>query len=133
MIAKHMHIPTFLVFDADSDEQNPERRSQHEIDNKAILALVGMERENPMPTASLWGTGFVMWHSNIGVVVRGDIGTAEWQSYQAEADRQYGHAGKLKKNTLHIGASLAHAWADGKRSPSLARLCEAILNPASSV
>ena len=86
-----------------------------------------------MPVASLWGTGFVMWHSNIGVVVRDDIGAAEWQAYQAEADRQYGQAGKLKKNTLHIGASLAQAWADGKRSPNLERLCGEILNPASSV
>src|SRR3990172_226026 len=47
VIAKHMHIPTFLVFDSDSDEQNPERRSQHEKDNKALLALVDKAGENP--------------------------------------------------------------------------------------
>lgn len=133
VIAKHMRIPTFVVFDSDSDEQNPDRRSQHEKDNKALLALVGKAGENPMPTASLWGNGFVMWRSNIGVMLREEIGETEWQAYQAEADRQYGHAGNLRKNTLHIGVSLAQAWTAGKRSPSLERLCSEILNPASSV
>ncbi len=133
VIAKHMRIPTFIVFDSDSDEQNHDRRLQHEKDNKALLALVGKAGENPMPTTDLWGTGFVMWHSNIGVVVREEIGVADWQAYQAEADRQYGHAGNLRKNTLHIGGSLAQAWAAGKRSPSLESLCREILNPASSV
>lgn len=133
VIAKHMRIPTFIVFDSDSDEQNHDRRLQHEKDNKALLALVGKAGENPMPTMDLWGTGFVMWHSNIGVVVREEIGAADWQAYQAEADRQYGHAGNLRKNTLHIGGSLAQAWAAGKRSPSLESLCREILNPASSV
>lgn len=133
VIAKHMQIPTFLVFDSDSDEGDAQRRAQHEKDNKALLALVGKAGENTMPTASLWGTGFVMWQSNIGAVVRDDIGIAEWQKCQSEADRLYGHAGKLRKNTLHIGTSLAQAWANGKKSPNLERLCGEILNPVSSV
>jgi hypothetical protein len=133
VIAKHMHIPTFLVFDSDSDEQDDQRRAQHEKDNKALLALIGKGDENPLPTASLWGTGFCIWHSNIGAIVRDDIGAADWQAYQAEADRQYGHAGNLRKNTLHIGTTLAQAWANGKRSVNLERLCVAILNPASNL
>src|SRR4029077_3543639 len=82
VIAKHMRIPTFIVFDSDSDEQKPDRRLQHEKENKALLTLVGKESENPMPTASLWGAGFVMWHPNIGVVVSEEIGVADWQAYQ---------------------------------------------------
>ncbi len=133
VIAKHMRIPTFLVFDSDSDEQDPNRRLQHEKDNKGLLALVGKAGENPMPTASLWGAGFVMWHLNIGEILRQEVGTADWQRYQNEADKQYGHAGNLRKNTLHIGFSLAQAWGEGKRSPSLERLCGEILNPTSRV
>ena len=86
-----------------------------------------------MPAASLWGSGFVMWGADIGATVGGEIGAAEWQAYQAEADKQYGHAGNLRKNTLHIGACLAQAWAAGKTSPSLERLCAEILNPTSSI
>jgi putative ATP-dependent endonuclease of the OLD family len=133
VIAKDMGIPTFIVFDSDSDNQNHEQRSQHERDNKALLALVGKSGESPMPTATLWGPGFVMWRSDIGAVVREEIGTAEWQTYRAEADKQYGHAGNLRKNILHIGASLAQAWDAGKRSPSLERLCGEILSLTSNV
>ena len=133
VIAKHMHIPTFIVFDSDREEQATARRVRHERDNKAILALVGKVGENPMPTKSLWGKGFVMWHSNIGSIVSDEIGATDWTDYQAEADKQYGQAGSLRKNSLHIGASLALAWNAGKRSSSLERLCSEILNPANSV
>ena len=133
VIAKHMRIPTFIIFDSDRDEQNPARRLKHERDNKALLALIGMVGESPMPTKSLWGKGFVMWHSNIGAIVSEEIGATDWKIYQAEADKQYGQAGSLRKNSLHIGASLTLAWDAGKRSPSLARLCGEILNPTSSV
>jgi len=133
VIAKHIGIPTFVVFDSDADEQNPGNRAKHEKDNKALLALLGMGGANPLPTTSLWGPGFVMWRSNIGALIRAEIGAADWNAFQAEADKQYGHAGGLRKNTLHIGFCLAQAWEAGKRSPSLERLCNEILNPAVSV
>lgn len=133
VIAKHMRIPTFVAFDSDSHEIKPERRTQHEKENRALLMLLGKPGEDPLPVASLWGTGFVMWHSDIGAVVREEIGAADWQACQEKADTQYGHAGNLRKNTLHIGASLAYAWEAEKRSASLERLCREILNPEISV
>lgn len=53
VIAKHIGIPTFVVFDSDADEQHPDKRAKHQKDNKALLALLGKERENPLPTTSL--------------------------------------------------------------------------------
>jgi len=123
-----MRIPTFVVFDSDSNEQDPQNRSKHKKDNKALLAILGCAGQNPLPTGNVWGTGFVMWHSNIGIMVREEIGQTEWQTYQAAADKQYSYAGNLRKNTLHIGASLALAWEAGKKSPNLERLCMKILN-----
>ena len=133
VIAKRIGIPTFVVFDSDADEQHQDNRAKHEKDNKTLLALLGKANENPLPTTSLWGPGFVMWRSNIGALIRAEIGAAEWSAFQAEADKQYGHAGGLRKNTLHIGFCLAQAWESGKKSPSLERLCNEILNPAVSV
>lgn len=133
VIAKRIRIPTFIVFDSDADEQHPDKRAKHEKDNKALLALLGKANENPLPTTSVWGPGFVMWRSNIGALIRAEIGAADWSVFQAEADKQYGHAGGLRKNTLHIGFCLTRAWESGKRSPSLERLCNEILNPAVSV
>ena len=116
------------MFDADADKPDSNgSRAKHEKDNKALLTLSGKPAENPMPDATLWGAGLTMWHSDIGSVVEADIGKEDWAAFRAEADRRYGHAGALRKNALHIGASLAFAWEAGKRSANLERLCIEIL------
>ena len=128
VIAKHMKIPTYLVFDADADKPDKNgSQAKHEKDNKALLTLVGKPNEDPMPTQTIWGDGFTMWHADIGAVVEAEIGKEDWGKFRAEADKRYGHAGRLRKNSLHIGASLAFAWEEGKRSDSLEQLCTAIL------
>ena len=130
VIAKHMKIPTYLVFDADADK--PDRngsQAKHEKDNKALLTLVGKPNEDPMPTQTIWGDGFTIWHADIGAVVEAEIGKEDWEKFRAEADKRYGPVGGgLKKNSLHIGASLAFAWESDKRSESLEQLCTAILS-----
>jgi len=134
VIAKHMRIPTYLVFDSDADK--PDRngsKTKHEKDNTALLALAGNPGGNPMPAKTVWGAGFTMWHSDIGATVESEIGTTDWATYRAQADTLYGHAGRLRKNSLHIGARLAFAWDAGKRSTSLERLCTNILDPANFV
>ncbi len=134
VIAKHMGIPTYVVFDADADQQDRNgSRIKHEKDNQALLNLLGAESENPMPAAPIWGKGFTIWHSNIGAIIEADIGEDDWKSCQIKANHQYGLAGGLKKNTLHIGASLAFAWDQQFRSHSLERLCCEILNEENRV
>jgi putative ATP-dependent endonuclease of the OLD family len=133
-IAKRMGIPTYVVFDSDADKPDHSgSRVKHEKDNKALLELLGKAAENPLPAATLWGTGFVMWHSDIGVTVKGEVGEADWAVYSAEADKQYGHAGGLQKNILHIAATLEQAWKAGKRSACLERVCAEILDPSKFV
>jgi len=86
-----------------------------------------------MPDATTRGAGFTMWHSDIGAIVEAEIGAPDWAGFRAEADKRYGHAGALRKNSLHIGACLAFAWEAGRRSASLDRLCGEILDVANSV
>ncbi len=134
VIARHMRIPTYLVFDSDADKPDKNgSKAKHERDNKALLALAGNPGADPMPAATVRGKGFTMWHSDIGTVVESEIGGADWAAYRAEADKRYGHAGGLRKNSLHIGASLAFAWDAGKRCPPLKALCEAILDQHDSL
>jgi putative ATP-dependent endonuclease of the OLD family len=133
-IAKRMGIPTFVVFDSDADKPDHSgSRAKHEKDNKALLTLLGNAGENPMPPATVWGGGFVMWHSDIGSTVKSEIGEADWAIYSAESDKQYGHAGGLQKNVLHIAATLEQAWKAGKRSACLERVCKEILDPTKCV
>ncbi|HTV30097.1 MAG TPA: AAA family ATPase [Xanthobacteraceae bacterium] len=134
VIARHMRIPTYLVFDSDADKPDKNgSKTKHQKDNKALLTLVSNPGGDPMPAATARGTGFTMWHSDIGAIVETDIGAADWATYRAEADKRYGQAGALRKNSLHIGASLAFAWEAGKRPASLERLCMDILDTANSI
>ena len=58
VIAKHMGIPTYVVFDADADQPDKNgNRAKHEKDNKAILTLSGNANESPMPDTTFWGRG----------------------------------------------------------------------------
>ena len=128
-IAKQLGIPTYVIFDADADK--PDRNGsgkKHEDDNKALMNLLGVPAQNPMISTTKWGKGFTIWRSDIGSVVEEDIGVKDWETFRGKADACYGHAKDLKKNTLHIGASLTFAWDEGKRSVNLERLCRAILD-----
>ena len=130
VIARHMRIPTYVIFDADADKPDKNgSRAKHEKDNRALLVLLGKGGDDPLPVATYSGRGFTMWHSDIGAIVETDIGQDEWAAFRSEADKSYGHAGGLRKNSLHIGASLAFAWEAGKRPASLAKVCTAILEP----
>ena len=129
LIARHMKIPTYVICDADSDkEDRGGSKSKHEADNRHILKVLGIDSANPMPNQTISDIGLTMWNSDIGTIVKTEIGEQDWETYCQLADNQYGHAGKLHKNSLHIGATLNFAWEDQKRAPSLELLCTSILD-----
>ena len=83
----------------------------------------------PLSVSNILGRCFTMWHSDFGAVVETDIGKLDWMAFREKADKRYGNAGGLRKNSLHIGASLAFAWKAGKRPVSLEQVCATILEP----
>lgn len=130
VIAKHMKIPTYLVFDSDADKQDRSgSRVRHEKDNIALLKLADVLEPEAFPNETFWGNGVTMWQSDIGAIVQSEIGQSDWTEFGEQASRRFGQVGGLKKNTLHIGTVLSIAWEAGKRSESLIRLCDEILNP----
>lgn len=134
VIAKHLGIPTLVLFDGDTDKINtPERKALHERDNRALLKLAGGVDQDPFSPKTLWGKGFVMWTTDLATIVAADIGQDHWAAAQQKADLQYGQVGNLKKNMLHIGYKLAFSWDDGKRSAQLEQLCNTILDVGNSV
>lgn len=68
-----------------------------------------------------------MWSSDIGQVVEQEIGKENWDEFRSEADAKYGSAGNLQKNALHIASRLQIAWDAGKKSDSLEKLCNKIM------
>ena len=129
VISRRLNIPTYVVFDADADlPVTSPHRARHQQDNRAILSVLGADQVETFPEATVWGLDFTMWQTNIGQAVEADIGEDLWREYQDRADALYGQAGNLRKNELHIAASLAMAWENGHRSQSLATLCSKILS-----
>jgi predicted ATP-dependent endonuclease of OLD family len=128
VIAQQMKIPVFVIFDGDTDKQTDAVKSaQHKRDNSALLRLCGVATPDPRPSQTYWGKNVVMWPTDIGEVVKAELGDDNWVSYGVMADQLYGSVGGLRKNSLHIGARLSLAWDDSKRVPSLERLCNEIL------
>lgn len=127
-VAKVLKIPTFCIFDSDGDK--PDKggsKEKHRKDNLAILHLCDVPDPNPFPADILWGKTVVMWPKDIGQVVRKEIGEEEWDKFSSRADAEYGHAANLQKNMLHIASCLQQSWDAGKKSKSLKKLCEKII------
>jgi len=127
-VTKCLQIPAFVVFDADGDKPDKNgSREKHQKDNLAILNLCGVANPVAFPRETLWENNVVMWPFDIEQVVQQEIGKVDWDKYRSDADAKYGHAGKLRKNALHIASSLQIAWEAGKKSDSLEQLCNKIM------
>ena len=52
VIARHMRIPTYVIFDADADKPDKNgSRAKHEKDNSALLAILGKAGDDPLPVS----------------------------------------------------------------------------------
>ncbi|WP_406700157.1 AAA family ATPase [Singulisphaera sp. Ch08] len=127
-ITKCLGIPTFVVFDSDAhtpDNKNG-NRIKHEKDNAAILRLRGYRAQVAMPTDTFWARDTVMWNSEIGRVVREEIGDGHLEIL-TRARTHFGNDGGVEKSALFIAHFLQDAWHLQMRSASLTKLCESIL------
>lgn len=126
-IASHLGIPTFVLFDADSNAREDHgERERHRLDNELILKLADKEGEPAFPDENRFFVNLAMWKTNITDVVKQEI--AGWDGYVNNAAAHFGNASNLKKNSLAIGLSLELAWNDGNKSNSLKRLVKKILD-----
>jgi len=139
-VANSLNLPSFTVFDADGNTpaDNPEKptgkRTKHEKDNKAILQLCGVEQPQPFPPQTLWAKNVVTWPNQIGEIVEQEIGTEELRKLKEQVSSKYGiFVHDKDKNTLFLGYLMAEAWDQGKKSPTLEKLCRTIIEYAKSV
>lgn len=131
VIANAMGIPCFAMFDADGDANGDEQRRRHEKDNRALMRILEVEGD-PFPAHVVLTDRCAVWPSNLGQTVRAEFGAA----YRAVADSvrvRYGHESGLEKNDLFIADWLEAGRSSGHASPTLQRLCTAILKYAGSV
>ncbi|MEA3207488.1 MAG: putative ATP-dependent endonuclease of the family [Chthoniobacter sp.] len=124
-IAQLLKIPAFVVFDADGDNQK--HQAMHQKDNERLVKLLGQPGHPLFPPTASWQSNFVVWPSNLGDVVRSDYTEAEWSKWKTETEAELGQPGGLEKNAICIATILTKAWTAGKPSPTLDKLCQALL------
>lgn len=128
LIAKELGIPTFVIFDADGNEQNPGRRNLHKLDNLKILALLDGDVTTPFPDNPVWTSSYAIWPENLGSILKQEAGPALWDSSYSAATKGLGNpTGSFVKNTVHIGDHLAILRGKGAKMPTLDSLCAVIL------
>lgn len=132
IIATHMDVPLFLIFDADGNKIGREEHKRcHERDNRALLRFVGGDETTLFPKETVWGAHYVMWPDDLSSCVDSELleslGENAYQEAKHKAHARCGNAGGIKKHTMLIGAKLAFAHAAGGKSDTLDRLCRSIL------
>jgi len=143
-VAQTMEIPTFVIFDSDGnvaaelktiDQQNEKARydkllgqqKRHETDNSRILKLLGQPQHDLFPSQTSWHGTFVLWATNIGTAVEADYQAQDVKKWKESCEQKHGQIGGLEKNSLFIADFLSAAWDEHKTSPTLERLCVALL------
>ena len=131
-LAMELSMPTFVMFDADGDNQNQSQRPKHEKDNKALMALLSID-ELPFPNANVWGTNHAIWQTNLTKTVKSDFPEPDYNRITESIRQNYGQEGGLEKNDLFIADWLSAARNERLSSSILAQLCQSIIAFAKSV
>ena len=138
-VANAFNIPTLVICDSDGHKYGPtadqeDKRvathaPQHRRDNTAILRLCGEPDDNPFPNTTRYADHLVMWHSEIGSIVRDDFGADKYSDMKTAAEQELGQPGDLEKNVLLglIGLVLNNAHEAGITSEHLSKLCTWII------
>lgn len=124
-IAIELGLPVYVMYDADGDVVRPDHRTKHELDNRAILNLLGAAGD-AFPAANVTGSNHTIWYHSLTEAVKNDFG-ANFQRITDSIRIYYAQESGLEKNDLFIADWLAAAYREGLRSPSLAALCSSIV------
>jgi hypothetical protein len=116
-----------VVFDSDGEEKDLAKRAVHGTDNAAILKALGIDNPEAFPAKTAWGDNFAQWPTCLTKQIESEVGKDRWRGYQQDADKEWGHAGSLHKNPLHIASCIRAAVDAGIAIPALAELCARIL------
>ena len=129
-IAVEFGLPVFTIFDADGDKLHPDQRPKHEQDNRALIKLLDATHAT-FPEASVVATNHAIWQKNLGAAVKADFG-AHYERLTTAARVSYAHEAGLEKHDLFIAEWVTAGRSEDLASPTLQRLCDAILDCAST-
>lgn len=126
-VAQLLNIPTYVIWDADTNKSNGSEIVKHKKDNRALLNLLGWETLSEWPDVTCVKDNMTMWQSNLGDEIKKDFDPAIYEETKNKACQFYGNAGGLNKNPLAIIKQMELSWDKGSRSEQLLGLISDIL------
>lgn len=127
-IAQELCIRVFAVIDGDVDKEDKDKSQTR--DNGCILRLCGFEEVDPLPKEHLFLEGCAVWTTRIAEILHEEVGQKLWQEVTNEVKVAKGWEGASTKNKMFLAWIMEALAAKGFRSPSLDKLCFAILGYA---
>lgn len=124
-IAMALRLPTFAIFDADTDKVKQSEVEQHRKENRSLQLLLGVASPNEWPDKNVLGDNYCMWSVNLTSVVSSDV--PEWDECRSKAAVRYDHCGGLEKNPLAIAFCHELASKQGNSSTELRKLVDQVL------
>lgn len=124
-VAKLLNMNSFLVYDSDTDETEPQNIIRHKNDNKKLLLIQGHDKESEWDSKNIVKENLWALKTNLGDEVKVEF--KEWSKYYTQACNEYGNAGSLNKNPLVVARTLELAWEAGEKSGILISLVENII------
>jgi hypothetical protein len=124
-IAQELGIRTYLVFDADGNQEGS--KQYHEPDNKALMTLLGLPTDSPFPTSHQIENTYAIWVNDMGDAVDGGFDGVDVCPYKEKARLRHGQEKGLGKNDFFIADWVTAAYLDGHESKTLRDLCDRIL------
>jgi len=129
-IAQELGISFFVVVDGDADLTKSDDIKKNVKDNSCLLKLLSYDKYNPTPEKTIWEENFIMWDTEIGSIVRNDVGEENWQKAENEVRNKYGLVEAKQKNQILISAILEKLQEQGLQSANLIKLSANILKYA---
>ena len=127
-IATELDLSVFTVFDADGNTSRPDHRTKHERDNSALITLLDASHP-PFPDYDVIESNYAIWKTNLGDAVKADFGES-YNRLTELARQSYAQERGIEKHDLFIAEWLTTGRTEGLTSPTLQKLCNAILDYA---
>jgi putative ATP-dependent endonuclease of OLD family len=125
-MANLLNIPTYVVFDADTNKTRDSEINQHKQENRAIQELLAFGEIDDWPNQTICSNNFTLWKFNLTESIKEELGE-KWENYKIQSYSHYGNPGDLIKNPLAIARALEMAWDDGVKSNLLITLVDSII------
>lgn len=127
-VVRALEIPTFLMFDSDSNIEDPQIATMHIADNKALLTLNGGVPITPKIENTLISDDLIMWSTKLSDHFQKDYDTSQLAECTNLAMNSFEHIGGMKKNVVFISNLVELLYSKYGVSSTLEKACNAILS-----